>query len=405
MNYYAVLTDHGAQLIEQAYQHGQVVTITQMAIGDGGGVELEPATSALAVAGEFDRVPLTSGASASSMLGGGVDYESQAHVGKWIRTLGLMDAQGNLIVYSNYPPTYIADKGSTLFRTLGLNIQLPIVHGDAVTVIVERPPYPPATYTEQGVTRFATKEETLAGEKTTIAVAPKEMAAAINAHYLAAGTPLPTANIGPIWHDDYHDWMTWQTFNQNGANYTGYASRLIGSLLLDTQPTPRAGYIKSGVQNLGKTTYAALRAWAMHNGRMVAPGAWQAGAIQCADNSDGTTFRVFDVRGEYLRAFDDGRGVNNGRLFGSWAAGAIADHFHSLRTDDGKDEPSATNTMAHFKDVSDVYASKGPANGGSNDLVLINGVSRQLATAWVAGTSAGPENTVRNTALLAIIKF
>ena len=138
MNYYAVLTDHGAQLIEQAYQHGQVVTITQMAIGDGGGVELEPETSALAVAGEFDRVPLTSGASASSMLGGGVDYESQAHVGKWIRTLGLMDAQGNLIVYSNYPPTYIADKGSTLFRTLGLNIQLPIVHGDAVTVLTTR---------------------------------------------------------------------------------------------------------------------------------------------------------------------------------------------------------------------------------------------------------------------------
>lgn len=177
MNYYAVLTDHGAQLIEQAYQHGQVVTITQMAIGDGGGVELEPETSALAVAGEFDRVPLTSGASASSMLGGGVDYESQAHVGKWIRTLGLMDAQGNLIVYSNYPPTYIADKGSTLFRTLGLNIQLPIVHGDAVTVIVERPPYPPATETEYGVVKLATQAQTDAGAADDVVVTPKKLKA------------------------------------------------------------------------------------------------------------------------------------------------------------------------------------------------------------------------------------
>lgn len=177
MNYYAVLTDHGAQLIEQAYQHGQVVTITQMAIGDGGGVELEPATSALAVAGEFDRVPLTSGASASSMMGGGVDYESQAHVGKWIRTLGLMDAQGNLIVYSNYPPTYIADKGSTLFRTLGLNIQLPIVHGDAVTVIVERPPYPPATETEYGVVKLATQAQTDAGAADDVVVTPKKLKA------------------------------------------------------------------------------------------------------------------------------------------------------------------------------------------------------------------------------------
>lgn len=177
MNYYAVLTDHGAQLIEQAYQHGQVVTITQMAIGDGGGVELEPATSALAVAGEFDRVPLTSGASASSMLGGGVDYESTTHVGKWIRTLGLMDAQGNLIVYSNYPPTYIADKGSTLFRTLGLNIQLPIVHGDAVTVIVERPPYPPATETEYGVVKLATQAQTDAGAADDVVVTPKKLKA------------------------------------------------------------------------------------------------------------------------------------------------------------------------------------------------------------------------------------
>lgn len=177
MNYYAVLTDHGAQLIEQAYQHGQVVTITQMAIGDGGGVELEPATSALVVAGEFDRVPLTSGASASSMLGGGVDYESQDHVGKWIRTLGLMDAQGNLIVYSNYPPTYIADKGSTLFRTLGLNIQLPIVHGDAVTVIVERPPYPPATETEFGVIKLATQAQTDAGAADDVVVTPKKLKA------------------------------------------------------------------------------------------------------------------------------------------------------------------------------------------------------------------------------------
>ncbi len=173
MNYYAVLTDHGAQLIEQAYQHGQVVTITQMAIGDGSGVELEPATSALAVAGEFDRVPLTSGASASSMLGGGVDYESQAHAGKWIRTLGLMDAQGNLIVYSNYPPTYIADKGSTLFRTLGLNIQLPIVHGDAVTVIVERPPYPEATDSEFGVVKVAHTKPDLLDKESNKAVSVK----------------------------------------------------------------------------------------------------------------------------------------------------------------------------------------------------------------------------------------
>ena len=213
MNYYAVLTDHGAQLIEQAYQHGQVVTITQMAIGDGGGVELEPAPSALAVAGEFDRVPLTSGASASSMLGGGVDYESQAHVGKWIRTLGLMDAQGNLIVYSNYPPTYIADKGSTLFRTLGLNIQLPIVHGDAVTVIVERPPYPPATETEYGVVKLATQVKTDAGAADDVVVTPKKLRAGFSILLGESGYIAFPSWLGGL----IFQWMTSQIIG-SGAN-------------------------------------------------------------------------------------------------------------------------------------------------------------------------------------------
>ena len=145
----------------------------------------------------------------------------------------------------------------------------------------------------------------------------------IDGAYFPKGSPLPDVNMGPIWHDDYHSWMTWQVFNQNGASYTGYASTLIGSLLLDTQPIPREGYIKSGVQNLSRTAYAALRGWAIHHGMMVAPGAWQAGTIQVADNADGETFRLFDVRGQFLRALDDGRGVDPSRLFGSSQRGTI----------------------------------------------------------------------------------
>jgi hypothetical protein len=55
----------------------------------------------------------------------------------------------------------------------------------------------------------------------------------------STGAALPTTNIGAIWHDDYNSIMTWQVFSANGANYTGYASVLVGNLLMDTQPTPR----------------------------------------------------------------------------------------------------------------------------------------------------------------------
>lgn len=211
--------------------------------------------------------------------------------------------------------------------------------------------------------------------------------------YFKTGEALPTKNIGPIWHDDYADWMTWQTFNQNGANYTGYASRLIGGLLLDTQPTPRAGYIKSGVQNLSRTTYAALRAWAMHNGLMVAPGVWSAGTIQCADNADGTTYRIYDVRGEFLRAFDDNRGVDVSRQFGTNQGDAsrpITALIGRVITTGASEAPSGA--CAGTQD--------GTLGAGATNIPLYRttfDVSRQAPVA--------PEFRPRNTSLLAAIKF
>lgn len=204
--------------------------------------------------------------------------------------------------------------------------------------------------------------------------------------HIASGQPLPAQNIGPIWHDDYNSLMTWQVFNANGANYTGYASVLVGSLLADTQPTPRAGYIKSGAQNLSRSTYAALRAWAMHNGVMVALGTWAAGGIAVADNADGTTFRAFDVRGEFPRYWDDGRGVDAGRGFGSIQAEALKSHTHEVRFVQANGYSGALGSLVVTRD------SPPTANG-------------EIGSGVQTGTYGGSETRPRNTALLASIKF
>lgn len=215
--------------------------------------------------------------------------------------------------------------------------------------------------------------------------------------YFSAGQALPATDIGPIWHDDYNDWMTWQTFNQNGANYTGYASRSIGSLLLDTQPTPRAGYIKSGVQNLSRVTYAALRAWAIHHGLMVAPGMWAAGSVQFADNADGTTFRIYDVRGEFLRAWDDGRGVDAGRTALSAQGDAIRNIVGAFTTDNGWMFTGATGALATVGSSS-ANTKNATTSGTANTFASFNfDASRVVPTA--------AENRSRNTALPAVIKF
>ncbi len=142
---------------------------------------------------------------------------------------------------------------------------------------------------------------------------------------------LPQADAGPIWHDAYNSVMTWQTFNANGANYTGYASVDVGRLVIDSQPTARRGYIASGV-SLSRTAYAALRNWAMHNGVLVGvAGAWVAGTLAFKDNNDGTTFTVADVRSQFVRLWDNGRGADIGRLFGSAQNGSIQSHTHTYQ--------------------------------------------------------------------------
>lgn len=175
-------------------------------------------------------------------------------------------------------------------------------------------------------------------------------AAWINAfqrRFFTTGEPLPTSNIGPIWHDDFNSMMTWQSFTLNGAAYVGYASQFIGEIRMETQPTARPGYRRCGSEtlSLSRSQFAALRAWGLHNGRFVSDVSWLAGTLLMADNPDGVTFRAFDVRGEFPVFWDDGRGVDVGRAMGSWAAQSIQAHSHviGIGTSEGDDPNTATN--------------------------------------------------------------
>lgn len=47
-----------------------------------------------------------------------------------------------------------------------------------------------------------------------------------------------------------------------------------------------------------------------------------------------TTFNLPDLRGEFIRGFDNGRGVDSGRTFGSWQGGQIQSHSHDWGVND-----------------------------------------------------------------------
>lgn len=140
---------------------------------------------------------------------------------------------------------------------------------------------------------------------------------------------------------------------------------MVGEFARNTAPT---GWLKANGAAVPRTTYAALFA---------AIGT----TFGVGDGS--TTFTLPDLRGEFIRGWDDGRGVDSGRAFGSAQAGLIQSHTHALSN-------GGTNLLA--------------SNG--TGLTLVGPAAGSSINAGATIQSAGgAETRPRNVSLLACIKF
>jgi microcystin-dependent protein len=129
--------------------------------------------------------------------------------------------------------------------------------------------------------------------------------------------------------------------------------------------SPPTGYIAADGAAVSRTTYARLFAFY--------------GVTHGVGNGT-TTFNVPDGRGEFIRGWDNGRGVDSGRTFGSFQADIIKNHTHP------------------YIDVTDTAAG-GIATGGA---ASFSSVSK--TTSNNTGGSA-VETRPRNIALLACVKY
>jgi phage-related tail fiber protein len=91
---------------------------------------------------------------------------------------------------------------------------------------------------------------------------------------------------------------------------------MVGAVVYFATTVTPSGYIKANGAAVSRTTYANLFArvgtfWGTGNGS--------------------TTFNVPDLRGEFIRTFDDGRGIDSGRSFGSFQAEEFKSHTHPQR--------------------------------------------------------------------------
>ncbi len=150
-----------------------------------------------------------------------------------------------------------------------------------------------------------------------------------------------------------------------------------GSIIWHAASTPPTGYLKANGAAISRSTYATLFA---------VIGTTYGGG----DGS--STFNVPDLRGQFARGWDDGRGIDNGRAFGSEQTDAMQGHRHNTTLDGN-----------YFKNDGIL----GPGSNGWSDQP--SGGQTKTGDPTTDGSNGTPrtaaETRPRNIALLACIKF
>ena len=162
-----------------------------------------------------------------------------------------------------------------------------------------------------------------------------------------------------------------------------------GSVYTFAGATVPTGWLKCNGALLSRTTYAALFA--------VIGTTYGAG-----DGS--TTFALPDLRGEFVRGFDDARGVDTGRALGSAQAGQNASHTHTASTSPAGGHNHVFENLARQND-----SDRGTGNASlwsiDNTAIQTTSAVGDHIHAITVNADGGNESRPRNVAMHYIIKY
>ena len=163
-----------------------------------------------------------------------------------------------------------------------------------------------------------------------------------------------------------------------------------GSVHMMATTTVPSGYLKCNGAAVSRTTFADLFAIV--------------GTAHGAGNGS-TTFNVPDLRGEFVRGWDDSRGVDSGRNFGSAQSDQNKQHNHSASATSSVSDPG------HFHNVP--YSNSDSGDGvieesgtGFSGVEPTNSATTgiSVSTSVSIGNSGGSEARPRNIAMMYVIK-
>ncbi|WP_250187118.1 phage tail protein [Escherichia coli] len=360
VKYYAILTNQGAARLANATMLGSKLNLTQMAVGDANGVLPTPDPAQTKLINQKRIAPL-------NLLS--VDPNNQSQIiaeqiipenegGFWIREIGLYDDEGVLIAVANCPETYKPQLQEGSGRTQTIRMILVVTNTEAITLKID-PSVVLATrkYVDDKVlelrlyvddqmrnhiaaqdphTQYAQKHNpTFTGEPK----APTP-AAGNNTTRIATTEFVQTAITALI--NGAPD--TLDTLKEIAAaiNNDPKFSTTINNALSGKQPLDETLTHLSGKDVAGLLAYLGLgEGSALPVGVPVPwpsatpPTGWLKcnGAAFSAEEYPELakvypTNKLPDLRGEFIRGWDDGRGVDNGRGLLTLQDGAIVSHNH-----------------------------------------------------------------------------
>ncbi len=226
---------------------------------------------------------------------------------------------------------------------------------------------------------------TMTGNLTLNAQSDLRLADSDSSNWVALQAPATvTSNV--TWTLPATDGTADQVLQTNGTGTLGWIERstLPGTVQFFAGSSAPTGWLKANGAAISRTTYASLFATI-------------GTTFGAGDGS--TTFTLPDLRGEFLRAWDDSRGIDSARTFGSFQGGAFANHNH------GVTDPGHVHALNYFTPL---YGGDNDRGTLSSEFSVDNSIApgtQGAATGISINNAGGTETRPRNIALLAIIKF
>ena len=169
-----------------------------------------------------------------------------------------------------------------------------------------------------------------------------------------------------------------QTNGSGALSFTTVQGVPSGSVFCMAVATVPSGYLECNGAAVSRTTYSVLFA--------VIGTAYGTG-------NGSSTFNLPDLRGEFVRGFDNGKGTDSGRSIATSQSAQNASHNHSMSVSGTTSNPTPTLT-GDVRRISEGYRSQGTASGVfTKELDGNNNITGSSSTSPVAGFSMDATHT------------